>query len=45
MRFPLLNKDNITKLVNVEGLEYLEEAINRIKVSLLQQVILATGSF
>ena len=37
MRFPLLNKDNITKLVNVEGLEYLEEAINRIKVSLLQQ--------
>ena len=31
MRFPLLNKDNITKLVNVEGLEYLEEAYKQNK--------------
>ena len=40
MRFPLLNKDNITKLVNVEGLEYLEEAYKQNK-----GVIIATGHF
>ena len=40
MRFPLLNKDNITKLVNVEGLEYLEEAYKQNK-----GVIIANRSF
>ena len=40
MRFPLLNKDNITKLVNVEGLEYLEEAYKQNK-----GVIIASSYF
>lgn len=40
LRFPLLNKDNIHKLVKVEGLEYLEEAYRQNK-----GVIMATGHF